>query len=220
MEKKKSIIFYYEWLPLINSLPNKERLFFYDLLFSDRNNLKVDNAHLKSVLDFVVSKVEENEMKYNVKVAKLKENASKGGKASSKSKQMLANATKIKQIERENVNENVNGNGNDIIKKKTIKKENYSEFVKMTNEEYLKLVNEYGETFARKCIEILNNYKGANGKKYRSDYLAIRNWVIERAKKESTQEESSNPFIKAALRMKQDGGEHEQITDDTNIIDI
>jgi hypothetical protein len=30
----------------------------------------------------------------------------------------------------------------------------------------------------------MNNYKGATGKKYKSDYLAILNWVIDKVKKE------------------------------------
>ncbi len=59
-------------------------------------------------------------------------------------------------------------------------KAKYAEFVSMTNDEYLSLVAELGEEGAKKCIEILDNYKGANGKKYKSDYRAIRSWVIKR----------------------------------------
>ena len=33
-------------------------------------------------------------------------------------------------------------------------------------------------------IEILNNYKGSKGKKYKSDYMAILNWVVERYNEE------------------------------------
>ena len=32
---------------------------------------------------------------------------------------------------------------------------------------------------------VLDNYKGANGKKYKSDYRAILNWVVKRAKEEN-----------------------------------
>jgi hypothetical protein len=35
----------------------------------------------------------------------------------------------------------------------------------------------------------LNNYKGANGKKYKSDYLAVLNWVVDKAKKEGKYEQ-------------------------------
>ena len=33
-------------------------------------------------------------------------------------------------------------------------------------------------------IEILDNYKGSKGKKYRSDYRAILNWVVNRYNEE------------------------------------
>ena len=56
----------------------------------------------------------------------------------------------------------------------------YAEFVKMKEEEHNNLINEYGEEFTEACIVRLNNYKGANGKEYKSDYLAILNWVVKR----------------------------------------
>lgn len=57
------------------------------------------------------------------------------------------------------------------------KKYNYAEFVKLTRDEYAKLCAEYGEEAAKAMIDILNNYKGSKGKKYKSDYLTIRGWV-------------------------------------------
>lgn len=57
------------------------------------------------------------------------------------------------------------------------KKYNYAEYVKLTRDEYAKLCTEYGEEAAKVMIDILNNYKGSKGKKYKSDYLAIRGWV-------------------------------------------
>lgn len=64
---------------------------------------------------------------------------------------------------------------------KTIKTK-YAEFVEMTPDEHLKLVNEFGGKGTEDIIEILNNYKGSKGAKYKSDYLAIKNWVIDRYK--------------------------------------
>lgn len=65
---------------------------------------------------------------------------------------------------------------------KKIKKVQYAEFVSMKTEEYQKLIENYGEEFTKQCIETLDNYKGANGKKYKDDYRAILNWVIDRVK--------------------------------------
>lgn len=59
----------------------------------------------------------------------------------------------------------------------------YAEYVSMTEDEYNKLIKQYGEENTKLMITTLNNYKGANGKKYKSDYLAILNWVVERVMK-------------------------------------
>ena len=61
-------------------------------------------------------------------------------------------------------------------------KKKYADFVIMKESEYNKLVEKYGEKFTKECIEILDNYKGAKGIKYKDDYRAILNWVIKRAK--------------------------------------
>ena len=76
----------------------------------------------------------------------------------------------------------------------------YADFVSLTNAEYEALVAKLGEDGAKRCIEILDNYKGATGKKYKSDYRAILNWVVnryeeEQYKKQRDKPKSSNPFL-------------------------
>lgn len=59
----------------------------------------------------------------------------------------------------------------------------FAEFVAMTNDEYQSLIaNEHlnCEAAVKRCIEILDNYKGSKGQKYKSDYRAILSWVIDR----------------------------------------
>lgn len=65
------------------------------------------------------------------------------------------------------------------------KKYSYAEFVTLTTEEYTKLVAEYTEQGAKRMIQILDNYKGQSGKKYKSDYRAILNWVVQRYNEET-----------------------------------
>lgn len=67
---------------------------------------------------------------------------------------------------------------------KSLKKTKYADYVSMTEGEYKALVKRVGESGAKRCIEILDNYKGANGKKYDSDYRAILNWVEKRWREE------------------------------------
>jgi len=58
----------------------------------------------------------------------------------------------------------------------------FLEDVRLTEGEYQKLVTKHGREPTEKAIELLNNYKKAKGKKYSSDYHAILNWAMEKAK--------------------------------------
>ena len=98
--------------------------------------------------------------------------------------------TKITNITvNDNVNDNVNVNKKENIKEKE-PQIHFAEFVTMTNAEHEKLVSTYGKEFAGQCIEVLDNYKGSNGKKYKSDYRAILSWVVDEVKKRKNQTEA------------------------------
>lgn len=60
------------------------------------------------------------------------------------------------------------------------KKYKYAEFVSLTKDEYSKLVTYHGEDAVKRMIEILDNYKGSSGRRYKSDYRTILNWVVNR----------------------------------------
>ena len=70
--------------------------------------------------------------------------------------------------------------------KKSLEKVQWAENVAMTNAQYEKLLCTYGEADTKRLIEILDNYKGATGKKYADDYRAILNWVVNRLKEEKS----------------------------------
>ena len=87
-------------------------------------------------------------------------------------------------------------------KKEEPAKINFAEFVTMTQQEHDSLVEKFGEKFTEKCIEKLDNYKGADPKKrkYKSDYRAILSWVVDEMKKTCSNliapkvQQSGNPF--------------------------
>jgi hypothetical protein len=58
----------------------------------------------------------------------------------------------------------------------------------MTQEEYDKLLEAHGQDKLNRIIETLDNYKGANNKKYASDYRAILNWVVKRVEEDSVRQ--------------------------------
>lgn len=104
------------------------------------------------------------------------------------------NAERTESERRENGSETERerqrNNKKNVNKVKKVNKVNndkkvYAEFVTLAEEEYKKLVDEHGEILTKRMIEILDNYKGAKGTKYKSDYRAILNWVIDRAKGET-----------------------------------
>lgn len=64
------------------------------------------------------------------------------------------------------------------------KKYKYAEFVTLTRDEYASLCERFSEDATKRMIEILDNYKGSKGKKYKSDYRAILNWVVDRYNEE------------------------------------
>ncbi|MGI5849297.1 MAG: DUF4373 domain-containing protein [Christensenellales bacterium] len=69
----------------------------------------------------------------------------------------------------------------------------YGENVRMTPGEYAKLESAYGAEGARRMAEILDNYKGATGKAYKSDYRAILSWVVRRWREEHSGEGFEHP---------------------------
>ena len=79
-----------------------------------------------------------------------------------------------------------------IVKKPVPVKINYKELVKMTKIQYDKLIQAHGETKTKKMIEVLDNYKGSNGKTYKDDYKAILSWVVDKVNKENSQQTHSN----------------------------
>lgn len=77
--------------------------------------------------------------------------------------------------------------------KETTPKKSYAENVTMTVEEYEKLKERFNgnEIAVKKCIDILDNYKGSSGKGYKSDYRAILSWVVDNYEKENPSNKSS-----------------------------
>lgn len=77
-------------------------------------------------------------------------------------------------------------------KKPEVVKVKYADFVSLTEDEYGKLVATHGKEDTARLIEILNLYKGSTGKSYKSDYMTILNWVVDRLKEEKAKRGATN----------------------------
>lgn len=75
---KDSFIFYREWLPLVNTLPDASRLKFYDMLSAYHSGEipSTGDPHLDGVVQFVFKKVEKNNLSYEKKCEKASISAS------------------------------------------------------------------------------------------------------------------------------------------------
>ena len=60
---------------------------------------------------------------------------------------------------------------------KAVKKIHYADNVTMLEEEYSKLIIEYGEPLIKEKIIDLDLWKGSKGKNTKSDYLTIKAWI-------------------------------------------
>jgi len=73
---------------------------------------------------------------------------------------------------------NINTPKNKTKKSKEKNKKKYGECVMLTEKEYDKLRKTYGKNITNDCIEKLSAYKMAKGRRYKSDYGAIIQWVF------------------------------------------
>lgn len=104
-----------------------------------------------------------------------------------------SDTTETSQTSRYNMicnDNNIIPSNEEIIDKEKIEKEKpektkkekiaFASSVKLTQDEYNAFVEQYGEQATKELIQILNDYKEANDKKYKSDAAAIRSWVVDR----------------------------------------
>lgn len=122
----------------------------------------------------------------------------------------LSKETKKSTKSQQRVNKEATTNKN-IKNEKNVKKYKYmnSEFVKLTPDEFKKLKAKYGEHITKLCIEKLDNYIGSTGKKYKSHYRTILNWVADEVMKTNPMSMGSKGGIpKVVKEMEKEGWKH------------
>ena len=79
-----------------------------------------------------------------------------------------------------------------VKKDKKNNKNKYLEFVKLSDEEYEKLVEQFTENGAKSRIENLNLYIGSKGDKYKSHYHTILSWERKNNKNNKAQNNANS----------------------------
>lgn len=201
--KKDSFILYTEQQEVFDNLSDEEAGQLIKAIFNYVETGEASN--LNKTLNLAFIPIRQNIDRNSDKWEETKNKRSEAGKKSAeiRKQQKSTNSTSVNFVKSKstnstsvdfvknkstnstvNVNDNVNVNVN---KKENIKEKeqkiHFAEFVTMTNAEHEKLVSTYGKEFANQCIQVLDNYKGSNGKTYKSDYRAILTWVVDEVKK-------------------------------------
>lgn len=203
MADKKSFVFYHKWKELLEDLSADDikEIVFALIEYSESNTIPttlspIANQTFKAFRQLI----DEDTQKWESTCKRNAENGKNGGRPQKPKKPSGLSGFSEKPKKADNDNEYEYDNDNELTpptpskgkaapKKRTskpkIEKTQFAEFVSMTNDEYTSLVAKVGEQGAKRCIEILDNYKGASGKTYESDYRAILNWVVMRYEEES-----------------------------------
>lgn len=193
------IMIYTDVLESVEELPDDSagRLFKALLRYGADGTEPTLTGAERMAFTFIRRELDRQKAKYLARSEVNKANGAKGGRPSkNQEKQLLYEETKknqmvfeesgkrqIKEEEKEKENNNKEKEKRKKPKKVLV---SYAEFVSMQETEYQKLCEEFGEAFTSKLIDKLNTYKGSSGKKYASDYMAMRSWVIDEVKKSSS----------------------------------
>lgn len=204
--EKNSFILYYDQEEILNKLSDEDagklikKIFHYA---RTKEEPKLDTllgiafVPFKQVIDRNTEKWEEIKKKRSyagkISAEKKKQESTKSTSVNTrkqdatndnKNQQTTTNATDNVNVN-VNVNDNVNVNVNDNIKEKNIKKEKnkYGKFgrVKLTDDEYERLVKEFTKDFIDNQIELLDEYVESNNNKnkYTNFNLVLRKSIRE-----------------------------------------
>jgi len=181
MNGKKSFVLYTDLIHTVEQLPDQEAgvLFKHILDYVNDKNPATKDLIIKIAFEPIKQQLKRDLQNWLKMCEKNTENGKKGGRPKKPKKPkkptgLNGNPTKPKKPD--NVNDTVNDSEN---VKKDIKQQ-YGEFTFLTTIEYSNLCEKHTENNTKKMIEILDNYKGSSGKKYKSDYRAILSWVVDR----------------------------------------
>lgn len=175
---KNSIIVYRDWINIFDPLTDKEAGKLIKHFFKYVNDQNPEPPDRITKLMFVTIKdaLKRDLKKWEGKSEKNRESALKrwDKNNTNASERIKRNA---KNADSDNDNDNDNDSDNDNVIKE--KKKTYLEFVKLTQSDYDSLLSAYGENRLNGMIEILNDYIGQSGKRYKSHkhVLSKNGWV-------------------------------------------
>ena len=194
---KNSFLIYYEYEEQLSILSDEElgQLIRAIFKYEKNNEIPKFTGVLQMAFLFIKGNLDRDREKYDKRCETSANNGKLGGRPPKQKPNSKPNKNLKKPKKADNDidtdNDNEIDNVNDIVKDTVNEKIHFADLVTMTNDEYEKLVATYGKSFADQCIYVLDNYKGSNGKKYKSDYRAILTWVVNKVQDDLSKNQKS-----------------------------
>lgn len=180
---KRSFILYSDIHFTVLKLKDEQagKLFKHILSYVNDENPIIDDVLIEIAFEPIKQALKRDLKRYEAICLRNKDNGSKGGRPKSNPKKPKKPSGLIANPNNPDEPDNDSDIDSGNVKEE---KNKYADFVSMTEGQYKKLITKHGEHNTKILIDILNNYKGSNGKKYKDDYLAILNWVVDKAKQD------------------------------------
>jgi len=194
-ENKKSFLLYVDVWHTVKKLDDKQAgiLFKHILGYVNDENPGLNDFVLEIAFEPIKQSLKRDLKRYESICQRNRDNGVKGGRPKTKPKKPTGLNNNPNNPDKPDSDNDID---NDSVIDNEKKKVKYADFVSMKEIEYSKLISNNGIKNTKIFIDILDNYKGSNGKKYKDDYRAILSWVIDKAKKEG----KYNPIHKPTQR--------------------
>lgn len=183
-------------------------LFIAILCYEAGDELPEMDSAVSVAFDFIRDDLDENDRKYEEKCRINAENGKRGGRPkkpneTEKTERFSENRTQAKKADNEYEYdyENDSESVSEYIPPKESKpvKHKYGEYkhVLLTDSDYKKLSEEFGENITLRAIKVVDEYCETSGKTYKNYNLVIRRWGIDRAKQGDRSNGRDSPYLDA-----------------------
>lgn len=196
--EKRTFLMYSEWQPLLEGMSDEQagQLFKKIYTYQTGKEYEIQDALILGVFNMIKAKFDADRKLYDEKCEKNRANGAKGGRPK---KQEKPKETERKPKETERLEEKPKA------KKEEPKKNQYGEYqnVKLTEDEYKRLNEKFGEGKTAEAIKILDTYieslAPAKKKEYlkKNHNLCMQNWVygeVDKRKGQAKPVQRNNSF--------------------------
>ena len=211
MSKRSSFVIYDSWGKMIRNMPAEKAGELVQIMIAhaiDGEEITTDDPMISAMFAMIKDKLDEDGAKYLAKVENMKNNSKNNSE-----RNRTEIETKSKRNRTENSGDTESVSVSDTVSvseepKKTKKvKHKYGDYghVALTDDEYNRLVSDYGEPGVKAGIDKVDKYCQKSGKTYKDYNLVLRDWGIEAPKRQKSKEVVIDPEEEAKQKAWEEG---------------